>query len=74
MARAIDIHVEHLTRVEGHGDIFFNAREGKVEKVQWHVTEAPRFFEAMLRGKSYVHLQPITSRICGICSIGHSLA
>ncbi len=74
MARAIDIHVEHLTRVEGHGDIFFNAREGKVEKVQWHVTEAPRFFEAMLRGKSFVHLRPITSRICGICSIGHSLA
>jgi len=74
MARAIDIHVEHLTRVEGHGDIFFNAKEGKVENVQWHVTEAPRFFEAMLRGKSYVHLRPITSRICGICSIGHSLA
>jgi len=74
MARDIDIHVEHLTRVEGHGDIFFNAKEGKVENVQWHVTEAPRFFEAMLRGKSYVHLRPITSRICGICSIGHSLA
>ena len=74
MASNIDIHVEHLTRVEGHGDIFFNAKEGKVEKVQWHVTEAPRFFEAMLRGKSFVHLRPITSRICGICSIGHSLA
>jgi coenzyme F420-reducing hydrogenase alpha subunit len=74
MASPIDIHVEHLTRVEGHGDIFFNAKEGKVENVQWHVTEAPRFFEAMLRGKSYEHLRAITSRICGICSIGHSLA
>ena len=74
MAGNVDIHVEHLTRVEGHGDIFFNAKEGKVENVQWHVTEAPRFFEAMLRGKSYIHLRPITSRICGICSIGHSLA
>jgi coenzyme F420-reducing hydrogenase alpha subunit len=74
MASPIDVHVEHLTRVEGHGDIFFNAKEGKVENVQWHVTEAPRFFEAMLRGKSYEHLRAITSRICGICSIGHSLA
>jgi len=74
MAMDVGIHIEHLTRVEGHGDIFFNSKEGKVEKVQWHVTEAPRFFEAMVRGKSYVHLQPITSRICGICSIGHSLA
>ncbi|MDG6225791.1 MAG: Ni/Fe hydrogenase subunit alpha [Candidatus Thermoplasmatota archaeon] len=74
MSKDVNIHVEHLTRVEGHGDIYFNAREGKLEKVEWHVTEAPRFFEAMVRGKSYVHLQPITSRICGICSIGHSLA
>lgn len=74
MAGTIDLHVEHLTRVEGHGDIFFNAKEGKVEKVEWHVTEAPRFFEAMVRGKPYFYLRSITSRICGICSIGHSLA
>jgi len=38
------------------------------------VVEAPRFFEAMLRGQHYNELRPITSRICGICSIGHSLA
>ncbi len=74
MARTVDIHVEHLTRVEGHGDIFFNSKEGKVEKVEWHVTEAPRFFEAIVRGKPYFFLRAITSRICGICSIGHSLA
>ena len=74
MTKDVDIHVEHLTRVEGHGDITFNAREGKLEKVEWSVTEAPRFFEALVRGKSYNYLQPITSRICGICSIGHSMA
>jgi len=28
----------------------------------------------MLRGRHYDELRPITSRICGICSIGHSLA
>jgi len=71
---SIDIHVEHLTRVEGHGDITFNARDGRVENVQWSITEAPRFFEAFVRGRSYDYLQPITSRICGICSIGHSMA
>jgi coenzyme F420-reducing hydrogenase alpha subunit len=74
MGKDVSIHVEHLTRVEGHGDIYFNMKEGKIEQVLWQVTEAPRFFEAMVRGKSYIHLQPITSRICGICSIGHSLA
>ncbi|HHH79527.1 MAG TPA: Ni/Fe hydrogenase subunit alpha, partial [Thermoplasmatales archaeon] len=51
-----------------------NVNEGRVEKVEWQVSEAPRFFEAMLRGRNYWELQPITSRICGICSIGHSMA
>jgi coenzyme F420-reducing hydrogenase alpha subunit len=74
MSQDVNIHVEHLTRVEGHGDIHFNTKSGAIEKVQWSVTEAPRFFEAMVRGKSYNYLQSITSRICGICSIGHSMA
>ncbi|HHD15156.1 MAG TPA: hypothetical protein ENK47_00435, partial [Euryarchaeota archaeon] len=74
MGRDIDIEVRHLTRVEGHGNIYLNARSGKVEKVLWEVDEAPRFFEAMVRGKSYHQLSHITSRICGICSISHSLA
>ena len=74
MSKDISIHVEHLTRVEGHGNITVNVKNGKIETLQWSVIEAPRFFEAMLRGQNYNELRPITSRICGICSIGHSLA
>jgi coenzyme F420-reducing hydrogenase alpha subunit len=74
MSNNFSIHVEHLTRVEGHGNIELNVKNGKIEKLQWSVIEAPRFFEAMLRGQNYNELRPITSRICGICSIGHSLA
>ena len=74
MSNDCSIHVEHLTRVEGHGNIELNVKNGKIEKLQWSVVEAPRFFEAMLRGQHYNELRPITSRICGICSIGHSLA
>ncbi|MEM0492561.1 MAG: nickel-dependent hydrogenase large subunit [Candidatus Thermoplasmatota archaeon] len=66
--------VEHVTRVEGHGNIILNAKNGKIEHIQWQVSEAPRFFEVMVRGQYYKELQTITSRICGICSIGHSLA
>jgi len=73
MSNDFSIHVEHLTRVEGHGNIELNVKNGKIEKLQWSVVEAPRFFEAMLRGQNYNELRPITSRICGICSIGHSL-
>ncbi|HEC82218.1 MAG TPA: Ni/Fe hydrogenase subunit alpha [Thermoplasmatales archaeon] len=74
MSKDISINVEHVTRVEGHGNIVLNVKDGRVEKVEWQVSEAPRFFEAMLRGREYWELQPITSRICGICSIGHSIA
>ncbi len=74
MSKNIDINVKHMTRVEGHGNIVVNAKDGIVEKIQWQVPEAPRFFEAMVRGRSYEDIQIIVSRICGICSITHSLA
>lgn len=74
MSKNISIHVEHVTRVEGHGNLILDVRKGEIEKLEWQVSEAPRFFEAMLRGRTYDELRPITSRICGICSIGHSLA
>ncbi len=74
MSQAIDINVHHVTRVEGHGNIVVRAKDGTVEKVQWQVPEAPRFFEAMVRGRTWDEIQPITCRICGICSISHSLA
>jgi sulfhydrogenase subunit alpha len=70
----ININVDHLTRVEGHGNIVVNVKEGKIEECKWEVVEAPRFFEAFVRGRSYLELSHITSRICGICSVGHTLA
>ncbi|MEJ2662912.1 MAG: Ni/Fe hydrogenase subunit alpha [Spirochaetia bacterium] len=70
----IDINVHHITRVEGHGNIRVRATDGTIEEVQWQVPEAPRFFEAMVRGRSYEDIQTIVSRICGICSVTHSLA
>ncbi len=69
----INVNVDHLTRVEGHGNIVVNVKEGKIEECKWEVVEAPRFFEAFIRGRSYLEIAHITSRICGICSIGHTL-
>ncbi len=73
-ANNIKIDVHHVTRVEGHGNIVVDVDNGKIEKVQWQVPEAPRFFEAMVVGRHYTELATITSRICGICSIGHTFA
>jgi len=69
----VNINVHHVTRIEGHGNIVLNATDGRIEKLEWQVPEAPRFFEAMVRGRSYEDIQTIVSRICGICSISHSL-
>ncbi len=74
MGKTVNIDVKHMTRVEGHGNIVVNATDGKIERVEWQVPEAPRFFEAMVRGLDYTDIQIVVSRICGICSITHSLA
>jgi coenzyme F420-reducing hydrogenase alpha subunit len=68
----IDVH--YLTRVEGHGNILLDLKDGAIKELRWEIPEAPRFFEAMVRGQSYEDAPHITSRICGICSIGHTVA
>lgn len=73
-SKEVSINVEHLTRVEGHGNIVLNAKNGDVKKVEWQISEAPRFFESFVRNRPYTELSHLTSRICGICSIGHALA
>ena len=72
--RKIDINVHQLTRVEGHGNIIIKASDGKVDEVRWEVTESPRFFEVMLRGRPWYDAHVLASRICGICSVSHQLA
>lgn len=74
MSKTLVIQVHHVTRVEGHGNILLELKNGAVEKIEWQVPEAPRFFEAMVRGRSWQDIQTIVSRICGICSVTHSLA
>jgi coenzyme F420-reducing hydrogenase alpha subunit len=72
MRRTIDVH--HLPRIEGHGNIVIKVRDGRLEEARWDVVETPRYFEVMLRGKHYTSAAMLTSRICGICSISHTIA
>ncbi|MCL4456011.1 MAG: Ni/Fe hydrogenase subunit alpha [Nitrospirae bacterium] len=74
MKQSMNINVEYLTRVEGHGNIVVNVKEGRLQECRLDIVESPRFFEGILRGRSIFEAQHITSRICGICACGHSLA
>ena len=74
MPENIKVNVHHVTRVEGHGNIVVDVRDGTLEKCELQIVETPRFFEAMLRGRPYQQASHITSRICGICAVGHATA
>lgn len=65
------IHVGALARVEGEGALHVRVREGRVEDVRLEIYEPPRFFEALLRGRSYLEPVDITARICGICPVAY---
>ena len=69
-----DIHLHHITRVEGHGNIVLNVREGRIEELRLEIVESPRFFEVMVIGRHITEAPHITSRICGICAISHTSA
>jgi len=74
VSQNININVNYLTRVEGHGNIVVEVKDGKLEICRLEIVESPRFFEAFLRGRSIYEAPHITCRICGICSCGHTLA
>ncbi|MFQ5586784.1 MAG: Ni/Fe hydrogenase subunit alpha [Thermodesulfobacteriota bacterium] len=68
------IHLHHITRVEGHGNLVLNIEKGRIEELRLEIVESPRFFEVMLKGRRFDEAPHITSRICGICAISHTTA
>jgi coenzyme F420-reducing hydrogenase alpha subunit len=65
------IRTDYLARVEGEGAMTVKLRDGEVEDVELRIFEPPRFFEAFLRGRSYLEPPDITARICGICPVAY---
>jgi coenzyme F420-reducing hydrogenase alpha subunit len=68
----VDVH--HVTRVEGHGNIVVDVQNGVLKQCDLEIVETPRFFEAMLKGRPFGEASHISSRICGICAVGHATA
>ena len=68
------ITINHVTRIEGHARITIQLDDaGKVCDAKMHVTQL-RGFEKFTEGRPFYEMPGITSRICGICPVSHSLA
>lgn len=68
------INISHLGRVEGHGGIFIKLANGHVSEVNLDVHEGSRYYEALLKGKHFLEVQGIITRVCAICSANHTVA
>lgn len=68
------IQVDYLARVEGEGALYIEILNDKVKDVKLKIFEPPRFFEAFMRGRSYLEAGDITSRICGICPVAYQMS
>jgi coenzyme F420-reducing hydrogenase alpha subunit len=68
------IHVGLLARVEGEGALQVEIKGSKVTRAELNIFEPPRFFEALLRGRSYREAPDITARICGICPVAYQMS
>ncbi len=68
------VNVEYLSRVEGEGALFIDVVDGELVDLQLRIFEPPRFFEALLAGRSFTEAADITSRICGICPVAYMMS
>jgi coenzyme F420-reducing hydrogenase alpha subunit len=68
------VKVDYLARVEGEGSLHVDIRDGRVRDVKLKIFEPPRFFEGLLRGRSYAEAPDITARICGICPVAYQMS
>jgi len=74
MATGRTITIPHLGRVEGHGGIFVKIVGDRVQDVNMDIHEGSRYYEALLKGRHFLDVQGIITRVCAICSANHTVA
>ncbi|MBU0760139.1 MAG: nickel-dependent hydrogenase large subunit [Nanoarchaeota archaeon] len=71
--KTVDISIQNISKVEGHADLDVKVVNGKVEKVKLALTDNKRFFTEAIRGQTIDSLPQAVARICGTCSIAHTM-
>jgi sulfhydrogenase subunit alpha len=73
-ASDLRFQVQNLTRVEGEGSLHLTVRDGAVAEARLQIFEAPRYFEALVAGRTPDEVLDIVSRICGICPVAYQMS
>lgn len=68
------VKIESLARVEGHGGITVDFKEGKLSSVTVDVHEGPRLLETIAVGRIPSEVVSLTCRTCAICTLSHRYA
>lgn len=66
--------IQNLTRVEGEGSLHLTIHDGAVSEAHLQIFEAPRYFEALVAGRTPDEVLDIVSRICGICPVAYQMS
>ncbi len=66
--------IKEITKIEGSAGLDVLLSDGKVESVQFAITEYKRFFTQAMVGKPIMAIPQMLSRICGTCSNAHLMA
>lgn len=69
----MDLKIEKITKIEGHGQLDLKIRQGKVEELHFKIVENKRFYTKAIEGKPFIAAPSLMSRICGTCSVSHLL-
>lgn len=73
MKKDLNLTVQNVSKIEGHASVGVKVKKGKVEEVHIMFTENKRFFTEAMRGQNYRSLPQSTARICGTCSLAHTI-
>jgi coenzyme F420-reducing hydrogenase alpha subunit len=71
MHNTSDIHIEDLSKIEGHTNLDIGIKGKKVTSVRLRISENKRFYTQAIRGLTIDEIPSLVSRICGTCSISH---
>ncbi|CAK0753857.1 sulfhydrogenase subunit alpha [Gammaproteobacteria bacterium] len=63
-----------LTRIEGEGSLRLRVRDGKIVEAHLGIFESPRYFEALVVGRTPDEVIDIVARICGICPAAYQMS